>query len=410
MTSGMLFMAITVVILAVILIIKEYLLSNAVENLGRCQWKDSDPEIFQLKTKTNVFYDAGQWYHMSENFLPEHSRLRKYNRLSSANNIFYHFDADKFASNLNGVTRLMVYLGSVSVRPNAQHITFLDNPALDLSLYDEDDGILMKTNLLEPSQTFDVSDISPNDQRYITRLPLQSVFGPQYSQKPREVCMRYRGSIGGDIPSKGSWFTEPGDVMSLRHKMTRVCPRDDGLYEKLKKKKKYKLVLYQRDKTRRLLNQEEALGMLRNHLPEDQWEFTVILHDNSLSPCSLMHVLHDADILLTPHGFQSVLLLFLPQPSTIIEIFPYKYHRHCYEHMSNEIGVKYGYVYSPPTTWHTSLFLSLISLHQCDHYYFCRAYSRQQDVMLTEESVKSAVEQIQQGVQQRDDMVQDMLY
>lgn len=106
----------------------------------------------------------------------------------------------------------MVYLGSVSVRPNAQHITFLDTPALDLSMYDVDDGVLMKTQVLRPSQvrmiwefiylhththihtypctqTFDVSDISPNDQRYITPLPLQSVFGPQYSQTPRYVCV-----------------------------------------------------------------------------------------------------------------------------------------------------------------------------------------------------------------------------
>jgi len=39
---------------------------------------------------------------------------------------------------------------------------------------------------------------------------------------------------------------------------------------------------------------------------------------------SAVQVLRDADVLLTPHGFQTVLLIFMPMGSAVFEIFPYK--------------------------------------------------------------------------------------
>lgn len=121
------------------------------------------------------------------------------------------------------------------------------------------------------------------------------------------------------------------------------------------KKKKYKLVLYQRDRTRRLSNQDEALQLLRQRLPENEWEIMVsaaacprvhpqsdllqlFVHDNMVSPCELMHILSDADVLLTPHGFQSILLLYLPIPALLFEIFPSHYHRNVYRLVAEEYG------------------------------------------------------------------------
>jgi len=39
----------------------------------------------------------------------------------------------------------------------------------------------------------------------------------------------------------------------------------------------------------------------------------VLVHSSARSPCELAHLLHNVDVLVTPHGFQSMLLLFLPQ-------------------------------------------------------------------------------------------------
>lgn len=60
--------------------------------IRKCKWTESDPAIFSMRTKTNVFYDAGQWYHMTENFLIQHSILREKNALASASQVFFNFD------------------------------------------------------------------------------------------------------------------------------------------------------------------------------------------------------------------------------------------------------------------------------------------------------------------------------
>ncbi len=66
------------------------------------------------------------------------------------------------------------------------------------------------------------------------------------------------------------------------------------------------------------------------------------MHKTSRSPCELMHILHNTDVLVTPHGFQSMLLLFLPRPSLIFEVFPYRYYKRGYGPFGHEYG-KYMY-------------------------------------------------------------------
>lgn len=48
--------------------------------------------------------------------------------------------------------------------------------------------------------------------------------------------------------------------------------------------------------------------------------------------------LYNADVLVTAHGFQSMLLLFLPQPSLLFEIYPYRYFKPAYGPLSREYG------------------------------------------------------------------------
>ena len=66
--------------------------------------------------------------------------------------------------------------------------------------------------------------------------------------------------------------------------------------------------------------------------------FQILMHKTSRSPCTLMHHLYNTDILLTPHGFQSMLLLFLPRPGLMFEIFPEKYYKRGY----GPFGAEYG--------------------------------------------------------------------
>lgn len=71
------------------------------------------------------------------------------------------------------------------------------------------------------------------------------------------------------------------------------------------------------------------------------------MHSGSRSPCMLAHHLSDADILVTPHGFQSMLLLFLPRPALIFEIFPYRYYKRGYGPFGGEYGTSCKSLYKP---------------------------------------------------------------
>lgn len=144
--------------------------------------------------------------------------------------------------------------------------------------------------------------------------------------------------------------------------------------------------------------ERRRMPLIRSHPQSDLLQLFV--HDNMVSPCELMHILSDADVLLTPHGFQSILLLYLPIPALLFEIFPSHYHRNVYRLVAEEYGERacsslcpiyvmnvwlpglvHGYAMSAPTLWHSKLLLSLISTHTCSRYFMCRSYSRSQDVM-----------------------------
>jgi hypothetical protein len=127
------------------------------------------------------------------------------------------------------------------------------------------------------------------------------------------------------------------------------------------------------------------------------------MHDSSRSPCALASHLHDADVLLTPHGFQSMLLMFLPPTAVLFEVslysgitvgwpkelfvncvhqvFPYKYFKTGYARFGTEYGITYNSVMSPPTNWHTRLLLALVNTNTCMDYKQCRTYARGADVM-----------------------------
>ena len=157
----------------------------------------------------------------------------------------------------------------------------------------------------------------------------------------------------------------------------------------------------------------------------------MVTHSNSRSVCELVHLVHNVDVLVTPHGFQTMLLLFLPLPAIVFEVFPYRYFKNCYQKLSGDygenevgvlvimisifshkmyilvyaymmyvyvrivslnrccvVGILYGDSMSPPTSWHSALFLPYLSAQDsAGRFQFtpycplCREYSRAHDVM-----------------------------
>ncbi|RYH21492.1 hypothetical protein EON65_20525, partial [archaeon] len=89
----------------------------------RCAWTSEDPVLYTIKTHLEVNYDAGHWFHMSENILTYHSMLRTRHTpadILGANTAYFLFDNPSFPAKLNAMTRLITYLGVIN---GSSHIT-----------------------------------------------------------------------------------------------------------------------------------------------------------------------------------------------------------------------------------------------------------------------------------------------
>ena len=64
--------------------------------------------------------------------------------------------------------------------------------------------------------------------------------------------------------NRGQWFNQRGDIESFRQKIREACPITKTASTDLDyNKRKRKLVIYQRDKSRRISNEEEMLVRMR---------------------------------------------------------------------------------------------------------------------------------------------------
>eukprot|EP01040_Poterioochromonas_malhamensis_P007099 gene7099-7666_t len=358
------------------------------------------PIFVNVKTQLGVNYDAGHWFHMAENIMVEHSILRKKDQLINNSIIFYNFDKKGFVDDLNSITRFVIYLGTILPKPTTiQSIYYLEYPSLWKKHLKVGDAILIDSHNLmkQKMQSLSLSsDIIPSSRFSLSSQPSQ---GLHVKAKDQHLCMKYMGTLGGrwPTPQRGSWYPNPGDIETFRQKIKDACPPNPSLLESQKKQKKYKLVVYQRDLSRKLANEEEALTMLRSQLPSDQWEISVLMHSNRRSPCELAHLLHNVDVFLTPHGFQSMLLLFLPRPAILFEVFPYKYYKRGYGPFSAEYGVIHSGVMSPGTLWHTRALLWFMKTSWCMQSKYCRGYARNQDVILTQHGVNKLIDVIEKN-------------
>lgn len=156
-----------------------------------------------------------------------------------------------------------------------------------------------------------------------------------------------------------------------------------------KRRTPHNLVMYQRDSNRMLLHEEKVMRDLQNGLGAD-WSLSTIIHSEDHHPCVLWSHLRGADVLLTPHGFQTILLLLMPKGSAVFEVFPFKYWKDGYRPLANEFGLWHGWSQNARAThWYINLALSFISQEQCMLRLDCREYARQDDVYMDAAATKA---------------------
>jgi len=86
-----------------------------------------------------------------------------------------------------------------------------------------------------------------------------------------------------------------------------------------------------------------------------------------------------------------MLLLFLPRPALLFEVFPYRYYKRGYGPLGREYGVIHAGVMSPPTSWLAGLALGLVGTGWCMGDKQCRNFARGDNVQLTQHGVARLV-------------------
>lgn len=69
---------------------------NHFQNHHECHWQEGSPVLYNIHTKLGVNYDAGHWFHMSENIMVQHSILRQSRHLTNSSVVYYNFDKGKY--------------------------------------------------------------------------------------------------------------------------------------------------------------------------------------------------------------------------------------------------------------------------------------------------------------------------
>lgn len=163
-----------------------------------------------------------------------------------------------------------------------------------------------------------------------------------------------------------------------------------------------KVLFYQRDSSRKLLNMEKAVKNFQNLLSE-RWTVETMVHSSERSPCDTIDVIRFATVLVTPHGFQSVLLLFQPYSSVLIEVHPSFYLKEevygfIQGGLRQNFKIARSYLAEESITLNSvtkygAILLKTVGFqaHDCLHHKVCRFISRLQNVEMSEILIKRSV-------------------
>lgn len=313
------------------------------------------------------------------------------------------------------------------------HILLRQNHVTEHLITTLEDGDNVFERFLSHKDTVDKTKSAKGGDRALNANHSRTLLNDHHEQSPRRymrsltassktnVCVKYMGEYGGKwpTPQRGNWFPNKGDVETFRKKISVLCPcahvlaslqgggghtttnthdhgrrmQDHGytnmthVVSSALPSRKKSMLIYQRDLSRSIANEDYVVDVLPKIFTPEQWSHSILRHIRDRSPCELAHDLREVDVLITPHGFQSMLVLFLPENSIIFEVFPYKYYKRGYGPLSGEIGVHHYGVMSPPLSWDRKWTLPLITTQTCMESKECRNYARTDNVHMNKHGV-----------------------
>lgn len=132
------------------------------------------PALIDIETRLGVNYNAGHWFHMAELIITRHAELRAKKQLLNSTEVYYNFDKSKFlsiiytilniflfllagfTSDLNGITRFIVYLGTMAPYVPVKQMHFLASR----SVHDQIKHIDAPINIMIDVSAFSTLNVS----------------------------------------------------------------------------------------------------------------------------------------------------------------------------------------------------------------------------------------------------------
>ncbi len=248
------------------------------------------------------------------------------------------------------------------------------------------------------------------------------------SKQQKKLASRYGKTINADMTlvsksfARDQWETQRHQTK--KYSIFRGCDANFnnlsvGNNDIVAHHKRRKVVIYQRDQTRKIGNLQDAARHLESQLKSHSvnishrgvdYDVSVLFHSESRPVCQLVRQVALVDVLLAPHGFQNMLLLIQPLRSILLEIHP----KHLFKpkvYGAIQYGIRdiamipRGYLAQesyPKSAVAKALFLyifpalGITSSADCLRSSICRYAAKQQDVWVDEAFLDQAAIAIQE--------------
>jgi len=329
------------------------------------------------------------WFHGSGYFLPAHSTIRsKTVGKGFAKEVFVFFSSKAHLSQFSNMTKFLT-AASFST-PETEKVYFVHPGTATATVNSQGMGVL---TVHQPYINYIKKRES--EEHFLGFAGDHSAHAGTVREIETARCVQYIGEYGNKWTSseKANWFPNFGDALSLLKTIGSFCGVENVKNQTEEGKKT--ILIYNRNQSRKLLNTHKLQKFLNDSLDSEKYELKLVVHSESIRPCELVQLFSKVAALLTPHGFQEILILFMKPGSVVFEIFPPGYTRSMYKNLAASYGVRYGSAISASCkeNWAVTEMLKLASLLGLKGAMY-RHIARSQDVQISDQDIKSFVELI----------------
>ena len=377
------------------------------KNNNRSSNNDSNQFIIKLssplKAKAGGTFKGNHWFHMAEYYLSQARRFNHYTKNVSSATVFVVASEYKM---FNFISKMGIYFLSLSFMSGSGGKLVLLHPRSLSSLEHNLGGGSRVRQLISFATHGPMHTYFPPSK--LDMMPQNHFQFSVHASNCQCICGKYLGEVGKESVNRSEWFKDAIDRKEIKDKIKRFCNSSDvdfGGKQKESESTRKRLIMYQRDIDRRFLNLESVQEVITKELQKQEeeckqvdnvnskkrcssWTVEIIYHNELTDPCWLYKQMYDTDMLVTTHGFQSMLILFMPEGSQIVEIFNYKYWKIGYAPFASNYGVKHFWLQNDrPTSW-SRVLLRLVDQEWCMTSILCRRIARTDDVYFTDEMIK----------------------